>query len=377
MRKVNILFFVVFFIVTQVNAQDWMPVGNAAGISAGETGRLTLVCDSLDKLVVGYYDAALSKGSVQKYDGAKWFYLGDEPGNTISYATYNSLTIDMKGVVYFTNQTVYPDKGLKLRKFESDCWEELPDATSKTINHQASSISNDGTLFIATGDNSGTVRKYVDGSWQQVGNAGIFGGVPFYLDMAITNSGIIYVSWNNNGNVHVYKNSVNATVSNLWEAVGNDPNIVPGTTTEFFNSSLAADSENNVYLAYVSDYANGRKLNVKKFDGATWSQLGSKNFSKKGVQHISIAVGANKLVYVAASEWDGDKVHRNFVLAYNEVSNSWKQAGIDWVSEGQAKYNSLIVDSKGNLFLAFSDAGLGKLSVKMLRLAPLPDSLKG
>lgn len=351
-----------------LHAQVWEPVGNPAGISAGQVGRLSLKVDQSDNVVVGYYDASVAKGSVQKFDGNSWNYLGDGPGMTAATATYNSLSVDALGVVYFTNQAGWPATGLNVHKFINNAWEPLPDAASATINFQASAVSANGTLFVATGENSGLVKRFVNGVWEQVGNSGFFGGGPSYLSMTIANDDRIYVSWNNNGFVHVYTNIVNASVTDLWEPVGGVPNIAPATTNENYNSAVAVDLDNNLFLAYVSDNDGGRKLNVKKFDGEIWSQLGPENFTENRVQHISVAIGENDIIYVAVSNWENTDLLRNYVMAFDESNNTWYQAGTGWASVGQATNNSLAVDSNGNLYLGFADSGLGKLSVKKLNL---------
>lgn len=349
-------------------AQVWEPVGNPAGISAGGAGRLSLKVDVQDNVVVGYYDVSVAKGSVQKFEANNWTYLGGGPGMTSGYATYNSLSLDNQGVVYFTNQASGPTTGLNVHKFVNNAWESLPDATTATINFQASAVSANGTLFVATGEGSGSVKRFVNGVWEQVGNTGFFGGLPYYLTLTISNDDRIYASWNNNGFVHVYTNTVNASTTDLWEPVGNVANIAPATTSENYNSAIAVDNANHLFLAYVSNSAGGRKLNVKKYDGVTWSQLGPENFTEHRVQHISIAIGDDDIIYVAASNWEDQDLLRNYVMAYDEAANVWYQAGTGWASEGQATNNSLAVDSYGNLYLGFVDSGLGKLSVKKLNL---------
>lgn len=367
MKNVITFFLISILFGLSAKSQVWEPVGNPAGISAGGVGRLSIVNDYQDNLVIGYFDGVSGKGAVQKYDGSNWAYLGSDTGMTSGYALFNSLSVSSQGVVYFTNQAGYPDNGLEVRKFDNGNWVDLPDATSTTINYQASAISADDILFVVSGENSGTIKKFVNGTWQQVGNSGFFGGTPFYLDMAIGSNGMIYVSFNNNGYVHVYQNNVNASSTDNWEPVGGNANLAPAANSENYNSSLAIDGNNNLFVAYVSPSEN--KLNVKKYDGTSWSQLGSENFTENRVQHTSIAVGANNIVYVAVSNWENDNFLKNYVMAYDEANNTWSQAGTGWASEGQATNNSLAVDSEGNLFLAFSDDGLGKLSVKKLNLS--------
>ncbi len=366
-KNVIIFFFTCILFGLSAVGQVWEPVGDPAGISSGGVGRLSLINDYQDHLVVGYFDGVSGKGAVQKYNGSNWQYLGSETGMTSGYAIFNSLSVNGQGLVYFTNQAGWPDEGLEVRKYESNTWIDLPDATGEFINYQESAFSADDVLFVVSGENSGTIKKFVGGTWLQVGNSGFFGGSPSYLDMVIGSNGKIYISFNNNGYVHVYENNVNASSTDIWQPVGGNVNLAPAANSENYNSSLAIDGNNNLYIAYVSSGVN--KLNVKKFNGTTWTQLGSENFTANRVQHISIAVGENDIVYVAVSNWENDNFLKNNILAYNETNNIWSQAGTGFASVGEATNNSLEVDSEGNLFLAFMDSGLDKLSIKKLNLS--------
>jgi len=368
MNKILLFFTAIIFFSVSSKAQVWEPVGNPNGISAGGVGRLSLENDFQDNLYVGYYDVSVQKGSVQKFDGTNWVYVGDGPGMTPSYTTFLSFSVDNEGIPYFTNQIPYPNSGLAVRKFENGAWVDLPNVTNQTINYQASAFSADNTLFVVSGENSGTVKRFVNGSWEQVGTTNFINDVPYYLDMDIANDGKIYISFNNNGYVHVFENEVDASGTDIWEPVGGVVNIAPAPATENFNSSLAVDNDNNLFLAYVSSSSEGNKLNVKKFNGTEWSQLGNEQFSSNSVQHVSIGIGANNIVYVAASNWADEDFLRNYVMYYNAATDAWEQAGTGWASMAEATNNSLEVNSNGDLFLAFSDSDLGKLSVKMLNL---------
>lgn len=113
----------------------------------------------------------------------------------------------------------------------------------------------------------------------------------------------------------------------------------------------------------MSNGAGGNKLNVKKFSEGVWTQLGNENFTDYKVQHVSIAAGSDGHVYVAGSVFEDTNFLKNFVLAYDQTSNVWSPLG-DYLSVGQGEYNSLVVDANGDLYIAFSDDELGKISVK-------------
>ncbi|WP_084403430.1 Ig-like domain-containing protein [Epilithonimonas caeni] len=375
-RQLFIFSCLLFLLMNNVRAQVWESVGSSAGISQGNAGRLTLINDFQDNLYVGYYDVPALKGSVQKFDGTSWSYVGSQ-GITTTTAGYNSLSVNNQGVPYFLNQAVGAETGHQVRAFQNGTWTSLPNVTNSIINFNSSIISSDNVLFAVNNEGNGTVKKFVNGSWVQVGNTGFAGGVPNFVDIVTTTNGKVYVSFNTSGNVRVYVNDQNASSTDVWQPAGGVTDLAPSPTSEDYSSSLAVDQNNNIYVAYQSNSAGGNKLNVKKFDGTSWSQVGPVNFSPGRTKHSSIAIGANNKVYVAVSNWEDANLLRNYVMGYNSSTDSWSQVGTGYASQGQGIYNSLAVNSTGDLFLAYVDSQLAKLCVKKLNLEEVaPTSLE-
>lgn len=342
-------------------AQQWENVGGLSTVSAGGSSFNNLVISN-GKYYVSYYDTSVAKGSVQTFDGNSWSYVGGSPGITNSYATYNSLSSAPNGNIYYTNQ----GSGLEVRQFDGSAWTQLPSATSSSINYHASAVSASNILFTYSTDNSGTVRRYVNSTWEQVGNAGFSNGATF-AEMVIGTNNKVYTC-NVSGGVRVYENTTTATASDNWMLVGG--NIVDAaSSSEQYNSDIAIDGSDNLYVAYVSNSANGQKLNVKKFNGTSWTQLGNANFSEGKVQHVAIAVSASGNPYVVASRWENDDFLKNKVYYLNASSQTWEVLGGSFISDGQATYNDLAFDNFNNaLVLAYSQNGT---KVKRLSLNPV------
>lgn len=378
MKKSLFLFYSFLFLLLHSNlqAQVWESVGSSAGISAGNAGRLTMVNDFQDNLYVGYYDAAVLKGSVQKFNGTSWSYVGNQ-GMTTTTAGYNSLSVNNQGEPYFLNQAGTPEIGHQARVFQNNAWVSLPNVTNAVINYNSSTVSANNTLFVVNNEGNGTVKKLVNGAWVQVGNSGFAGGLPAFLDMVSTTNGKIYISFNTAGYLHVYVNDQNAGPSDSWQPAGGVADLASSPNGEEYYSSIAADSNNNVYVAYASNSAGGNKLNVKKFNGTTWSQVGPLNFSPGRTKYASIAISDNDRIYVAVSNWEDTNLLRNYVMGYNAATDTWSQVGTGYASQGQGLFNSLAVTSNGDLYLAYVDSVLQKLCVKKLNLAVVaPTSLE-
>ncbi|WP_378104178.1 T9SS type A sorting domain-containing protein [Chryseobacterium sp. sg2396] len=342
-------------------AQQWENVGGISTVSTGGTSFNNLAISPSGKYFLSYYDVTAAKGSVQMFDGSSWSYVGGSPGITNSYATYNSLSWAPNGNIYYTNQGT----GLEVREFNGTAWSQLPNPTTSMVNYQASAVSPSNVLFTYSTHNSGMVQRYVNGAWEQVGNTGFSGGASF-AEMVIGTNNKVYTC-NVSGGVKVYENITTATSSDSWTLVGGSI-VDAASSSEQYNSDIAIDANNNLYVAYVSNSANGQKLNVKKFNGTAWSQLGNANFSSGRVQHLAIAVTNTGDPYVVASRWENDDFSRNTVYKLNAATQTWGAFGGNFISDGQAVYNDLAYDKANNyLVLAYSQNGT---KVKRISLSP-------
>ncbi|WP_281233215.1 GEVED domain-containing protein [Flavobacterium gelatinilyticum] len=359
--KLSFFTFLITLFPLAVLAQVWENVGGLSGISAGGSSFNKLVKDEAGNLYASYYDVSVTKGSVQKFDGTSWSYLGGSPGITAGTATFGALAAKDAQNVYFSNPAGYPDIGMNVRKFDGTSWASLPNPEGGSVTQQALAIDPSGILYAAYGTANGTVKRFVNGAWEQVGTTGFANAAPAFINLKIGTNGKVYVSFNNNGYVHVYENDLTAPSNQAWNPVGNVINIAAASNSENYNSSLAIDAANNLYLAFVSGSSGGQKLNVKKYNGTAWENLGAENFSQGRVQHVSIAVTASGVPYVVCSNWEDTDFLKNY--AYGFDNESWIKIG-GFASTGQATYNSLLVDNNEDLILAFSDSGVEKTVVK-------------
>lgn len=340
----------------QTKAQgQWENVGSSNTVSAGGASWLNLLATSSGNYYLSYYDTSVSKGSVQQFDGQSWSYVGGSPGVTTTTALYGCMAMDNSGSIYYSNQA--GSAGMEIRKFSNGAWSMLPNAAASQINYQALAISATGDLFAHHSLASGTVKRYKNGVWEQVGNTGFAGGST-YVKMAVGTDNFIYVAQIASG-LKLYRISANASSTDSWTLVGG---VNAGTAYSSDNSfiDLALDSNNAPYISYVSASGDGRKLNVKKFDGSNWVQVGTANFSDAVVNYTSIALANDGTVYAAASIWDSQNANhsKNQVYALNPGATAWNKLGGTVISEAAATYNELAVDSNNKVVLAYVDNGV-------------------
>ncbi len=340
------------------SAQQWQNVGPAAVVSTGNSSYNNLAVDTSGNYYISYYDVAAGKGSVQKFNGSSWSYVGGSPGITTGLATYNALTLDALGNIYYSNQASYPATGMDVRKFSSGSWTLLIQPTASTVNFQAMAVSSNNTLFAYSSDGLGTVRRYNNGAWEQVGNAGFAGGATF-AEMVIGSDNNIYTVQFASGGIKVYKINTNATSSDSWTQVGSDVGTAYATDNSYCD--IALDSNNIPYVVYISSAAEGRKLNVKKFNGTSWVQIGAANFTDAITNNAAIAVSPGGAPYVIAGIWDFSNANhgKNSVYRFNTATANWEKLGDPFISTATSTYNDIAFDAVNNgLVITYSESGM-------------------
>ncbi|MFL9834195.1 T9SS type A sorting domain-containing protein [Chryseobacterium terrae] len=354
--------------VSLMNAQQWVDVGSTGSISAATSSYNNLAIDTQGNYYVSYYDVSVQKGSVQKFNGTSWSYVGGNAGITTGTATFNSLTTDSSGNVFYTNQDGYPNSGMEVRKFDGNIWTSYAKPFTTTINYQASAVSSNNILFVYSNAESGSVKRYVNNAWEQVGATGF--ATPSFSEMLVGTNGKIYVCGISSG-VKVFENTITANSSDQWSLVGGTS--VGSTFTEGVNSTVdfALGADNTIYVAYSSSPSNNRRLNVKKFDGANWVQVGNADFGiSNDLYNVSIAVTPSGKLYAVASGWAVNS-GKNTVYEYNSSTNTWETFGGDFVSDGAAVYNDLQYDAvNNNLVLTYSQNGVRVKKIQLANTTP-------
>ena len=137
-------------------------------------------------------------------------------------------------------------------------------------------------------------------------------------------SGAWYVAWTEQPQIGLpalYVSKYNAG-TNTWSAVGTNPLNVNTTTGLTYHPSLTSDGSGTLYLAWEEQSARGQHSlgHVKRWNGTTWTQLGTDiahDVTNGSIQDISIAivqgtpmVGFAELTYnnlqqVYVRMWDG------------------------------------------------------------------------
>ncbi|WP_426475589.1 T9SS type A sorting domain-containing protein [Chryseobacterium balustinum] len=338
-----------------INAQQWQNAGNTSIISANGSGFNDLVIDNTGNYYVSYYDLSVDKGSVQKLNGASWSYLGGSAGVTDDYANHNSLAVAPDGSVYHLSK----GNNMDVNKFSGAAWSSLISIpTSGFAGYPSSAVSSDNILYTYV---QGTVRRFVNGVWQQIGS-NVVSGIAYHSKIKLGTNGKVYVCQISNGVVSVYENTLTASSTTAWTLVGGASLGNAFTESVYATLDFTMGTDNSLYVVYGKTLNNPndpnsllRKINVKKFDGTSWLQLGDENFGvAESNLDFSIAVTPQGKPFVAASSWYENE-GKNTVYEINSTTNTWSPFGGNYVSDGSTHYNDLEFDANTNsLVLAYS-----------------------
>ncbi len=241
-------------------------------------------------------------------------------------------------------------------------------------------LSNNGTLFIAYLESGKVyVKQYSSGSWQTIGSVG---NSAWAYDIAFTiYNDTLYVAYREttDSNSAPYTIYVKKYVSGSWQQIGSE---VAGSTYNYNSGghrdiSLAVYN-NEVYIAYT----DVNKASVKKYDGYTWNYVGNSGFANVSL-NISLQI-VNGMPYVAfADSSNGNKVS---VMRYNV--SLWEQVGaagftsepvriselykIDFKSDGSILYIAYVGDTTVKPIVMKYTSGWSQLGSSLNAYVPVP-----
>ena len=218
-------------------------------------------------------------------------------------------------------------------------------------NHISLSMDSNDTLYLAyaegANNNKATVMKFNGTDWVNVGTAGFSAGSASGLSLAIDGNDMPYIAYEDGAN----SNRVTVMMFNgaNWVNVGPAGFATGGTNLE--RVSLSLDGNNIAYVAFA-EANNSNRVNVMKFDGINWVNLGS---TLPGFFHrdVSLVIDKNDTLYVAFS--DGGNNNKAMVMKFN--GSNWISLGSPGFSASQANYISLSLDNNNTPYVVYRDGG--------------------
>jgi hypothetical protein len=218
----------------------------------------------------------------------------------------------------------------------------------------------DGTL-----SNKSIVKKFDGTNWVNVGSAT---GVNFYNSafdkIAFSKTGVPYIAFSDytpgpNGRISCMR--FNGTT---WTFVGSG-----GFTAGSVNAcNIRVDAAGNPCIAY-GDAANGNKMTVSRFNGTTWVAVGpATGFSTAGALNSALEIANDGTLYTAYA--DASRSNRVTVKKFD--GTNWVSVGTDGFTAAAVGTNviykqiALTLNNAGtNPVVAYVDAGAANKATAM------------
>ncbi len=237
--------------------------------------------------------------SVLQYVGSSWIAVGS--ALSTNSATYVSLAFAPDGAPHVAYMDGSYNKAT-VKKYSGGSWSELGNGgiSAGSADYISLAFAPDGTPYLAYQDNGGTatVMKY-SGSWSTLSGTGLSNGYQYenstYTTLAITPDGSIYLTYkydDGQGNYTVTVKKYDGTLS--WLSVGTTP---PASSNQYSYITSAIAPDSTLYIAFQDNNHNG--ATVRKFDGTSWSTVGSAGLSAGTVSYTSLAFSPNGIPHLA------------------------------------------------------------------------------
>ena len=282
------------------NVQDWTVVG-PAGLSSNLALHVSLAfAPNTSQPYVAFTDwANSSRTTVKRLDGNAWVAVGSLGFSAIT-SWFNSLAFQPNSSVPYV---AYSEMGsshmLNVRRFTGNAWVSVGPAGFSVGRAEFDGLAfqpNSSVPFVAYLDtNSGkaTVVRFNGSAWSPVGLAQFTVGVTAWTSLAFQpNSSVPYLAFRDGSiladpnHPDMGKATVVAFDGSTWRAVGS-PGFSAGSAS--YTSLAFQPNTSQPFVAFQDGATTGAKATVMRYDGFSWSAVGSPGFSATGVTLTTLA----------------------------------------------------------------------------------------
>ncbi len=372
-----ILFCIQFFFSCYAQAQ-WSIVGSPSFCNLFADFIFIAIAPNEEPYVV--YRDDYGRGWSKKFNGNDWITLSVN-GFSVSDVSCTTMTFDTMGTPYVAYMDGTPGQGYRatVKKFDGNNWIAVgsPLFTLGAASYESIAIDGNNIPFVAFRDvfynYRASVMKFDGTNWIYVGSPGFSplgndAGGALYTSLAIDkNTNTPYLAYSN------FSDGFKATVLKFdgtnWVNVGSG--VVSSGSAN--NTCIVIDSYGTPYIAY-DDGAHNGKATVMKFDGTNWIPVGTAGFSPGMVQYISLALDKNNVPYVVFEDYsNGNKAS---VMTFD--GSNWVFLGNAGFSPRKAMYTTIAVDSNNTVYIAYEgydDSSTPTYTATVMKFTDIPTSI--
>ncbi|WP_342044850.1 OmpL47-type beta-barrel domain-containing protein [Bacillus sp. OTU530] len=293
-------------VVKKYTTEGWKTVGSPVPAN-GSVSAVSFTLDKDDTPYVSYKEGGNNKATVMKYKNGSWQAVGT-PGFTPSYVNSTAIAVDQSGTPYVAlRDGLYGDKATVM-KYVNGSWQVVgtPGFSAGLANDMSLKFDQNGIPYVAYADKGNadklTVMKYTNGRWQAVGTPGFSAGEANGHSLTLDEQGTPYVAYNEYLNGKYTGAKVMKYVDGSWQLVGEGPI----SSYSASGISIALNKEGVPYITYA-DGANSLKAVVKKYTNGQWQTVGTSGFSAGQANGTSLALDGGAVYVAYADQTNGGK----------------------------------------------------------------------
>lgn len=292
----------------------WQFVGYQGGASVGNAWYADLQLDGQGNVYVASRDyQTAGRINVRRYTagGGLWASVGAD-GISPGEAHYTAITLRSDGVpfVAFADRSTTPIDRATVMTYQTGAWTVVggAGASPNTASYERLAIGPDGSLYLGYSDQDhldpsgygkATVMRFeaTSNTWSYLGQPGYSSRAAHNMTIAIDPLGVVWSAY------HEYQERivVHRFDGSQWVEVGGSASgtDLPDVQTENWRQwlSLTFDSQGQPYVAYQL-LEQGLKAAVRRFDGTSWTPVGSLGFSPGPAHYLALAIDGNDVPYV-------------------------------------------------------------------------------
>jgi hypothetical protein len=282
--------------VVKWDGNSWSKLG---GVNDTFNGNVRTIAQDKNGNIYAGGNFTNTKGQyyIAKYNGTTWSEFGVLEGRNLWFGGIFKIVIDLNGGLYATGD-FFKGNGNYVAKFIGGSFTILGDTNSSPFNYQINALALDlkgnlyagGAFWKSDIDGNGTyfyVAKWNGNSWSVLGN----------LDTSFFGNSIVSITTDLKGNVYAGSRTSSSNGSNEYDYLVKWNGNSWSKLGSVFNTGAYSPIKNIVVdeseIIYVAGYAfkkGSRNYNsVNKWDGSSWSEIGSSdtfNFYD-GIQSIA------------------------------------------------------------------------------------------
>ena len=343
--------------VTRWNGTAWSSLGTGTANGVNGSVQALAVASNGDVYVGGHFTQAsgIVAGKVSRWSGTAWSSLGNSAANGVNDSVH-ALAVAPNGDVYvggFFTQVGGSGIMASVVKWNGTAWSALGNGPNGG-DVWAMALAPNGDLYVAgsftqaDGVVANRIARWNGTAWNALGN----GVNSFVYALAVAANGDVYAGGQFTQAGGVAANYVAKWNGTVWSSLGTGTanGVSPLGLGRVLVDALAFGSGGELYVAGYFAQAGGMVANnVARWDGTTWSSLGTG--TTNGVNDLVYALvrAANGDLYVGGRFTQAGAVATNYIAKWN--GTTWSSLGTGTSNGVSGNVSALAVTSSGDVYI--------------------------